>query len=89
MPSFHEKALCHHGSMSLKGQLGTQLPSATLCWWGSLGSLLGMPATAQLQAMTDGGSIPAPPTLSMLGTHTPQPGGEWQHSSDQGMPKLV
>ena len=53
----------------------------------SLAPLLGMPAAAQLQAVTDTGSIPAPPHLKhVMGTPAPQPGGKhWPHSSDQGM----
>ena len=64
-------------------------PLQLLAGWGSLSPLLGMPAAAQLQAMTDAGSVPVPPTLSVLGTPVPQPGGKWwHHSSDQGMPDL-
>ena len=88
MPNLHEKALCHSVRMSLKGPLGTHVPSATLSWWGSLAPLLGMPAVAQLWAMTDAGSVPAPSAPSMSGTSVPQPCGKWWCSSDQGMPDL-
>ena len=49
-----------------------------------------MPATVQLQATTDTGSIPVPPVLSVSGTPVPPPGGkQWHHSSNQGMPNSV
>ena len=53
----------------------------------SLAPILGKPATAQLQATTDMGSIPAPLTSSLSDTPAPQPGIKWQcYSSNQGMP---
>ena len=52
-----------------------------------LAPLLGMPATAQLQAMTDTGSVQAPHISSMSGTPVPQPSGkQWHCSAIQGMP---
>ena len=53
-----------------------------------LAPLLRMPATTQLQAMTDVWSVLGPPTLNVSGTPGPHPGSEQQHSSDQGMSDL-
>ena len=48
-----------------------------------------MLATAQLQAMVDGGLAPAAPIPSVLETPVPQAGTkEWCHSLDKGVPIL-
>ena len=85
MPCFGTEVLSSPLSLPTRRWLGTHFPPSTLGWWHFLSPLLEMPATAQLQAATDTGSIPVPLTLSMLDTPAPQSGIKWQHhSSDPG-----
>ena len=86
MPSFH-KVISDPPSLSTRGPLGTDVPLQLLTGGIPLVPLLGMPDTAQLQATTDTGSIPAPLTSSASDTPVPQPSTkQWCCSSDQGMP---
>ena len=87
MPSFCKEVLSSLLSLPTGRPLGTHKPPTTLDQQYCLSPLLGMPATAWLQATTDTGSILAPLTLSVSDTPVHQPDIKWCcRSSDQGMP---
>ena len=87
MQSFCKEVLSSPLSPSTGGLLGTHVPLQFLNGNIPLVPILGMPATAQLQAVTDTGSIPAPLALSASDTPAPQPDIKWWcHSYNQGMP---
>ena len=82
MPSFHRGVLFSPQSLSTKGLLGTDIPTASPGQWCFFSPPFRMPTAAQLQAMRDGRSVPVPPTLSMSGTLASQPSCKQQCSSD-------